>query len=167
LWGQARHDIADPGGHARYRDPSPRLRLHLFPIRRPSSTTGRHGQHAILRFHEQDLVFGGLQAAVEGRLPRGIGVARLRVARLRDAPAEWSRQYAMLGLSISDLARRCPAGITRTYGTDQCAPSSALKLVIPESNDPVIAVVASAPRGKSIFVIEPRKIAAIGRAATK
>jgi site-specific DNA recombinase len=35
-----------------------------------------------------------VQAAVEGRLPRGIGVARLR-----DAPAEWSRQYAMLGLS--------------------------------------------------------------------
>jgi hypothetical protein len=36
-----------------------------------------------------------VQAAVEGRLPRGIGVARLR-----DAPAEWSRQYAMLGLSV-------------------------------------------------------------------
>ena len=36
-----------------------------------------------------------VMAAVEGRLPRGIGVTRLR-----DAPAEWSRQYAMLGLSI-------------------------------------------------------------------
>ena len=36
-----------------------------------------------------------VQAAVEGRLPRGIGVTRLR-----DSPAEWSRQYAMLGLSI-------------------------------------------------------------------
>ncbi|MGA8155125.1 MAG: recombinase family protein, partial [Rhodoplanes sp.] len=36
-----------------------------------------------------------VQAAIEGRLPRGIGVARLR-----DAPAEWSRQYAMLGLSV-------------------------------------------------------------------
>src|SRR6516225_11349101 len=35
-----------------------------------------------------------VQATVEGRLPRGIGVARLR-----DAPAEWSRQHAMLGLS--------------------------------------------------------------------
>ena len=34
-----------------------------------------------------------VKAAVEGRLPRGIGVTRLR-----DAPAEWSRQYAMLGL---------------------------------------------------------------------
>jgi hypothetical protein len=36
-----------------------------------------------------------VKAAVEGRLPRGIGVVRLR-----DAPAEWSRQYAMLGFSI-------------------------------------------------------------------
>jgi site-specific DNA recombinase len=35
-----------------------------------------------------------VQAAVEGRLPRGVGVANLR-----DAPAEWSRQHAMLGLS--------------------------------------------------------------------
>jgi hypothetical protein len=32
-------------------------------------------------------------AAIEGRLPRGIGVTRLR-----DAPVEWSRQTAMLGL---------------------------------------------------------------------
>jgi site-specific DNA recombinase len=36
-----------------------------------------------------------VKAAVEGRLPRSIGVTRLR-----DAPAEWSRQYTMLGLSI-------------------------------------------------------------------
>jgi DNA invertase Pin-like site-specific DNA recombinase len=36
-----------------------------------------------------------VKAAVEGRLPRGIGVTRLR-----DAPAEWSRQSAMLGLTI-------------------------------------------------------------------
>jgi DNA invertase Pin-like site-specific DNA recombinase len=33
-------------------------------------------------------------AAIDGRLPRGVGVARLR-----DAPAEWSRQHAMLGLA--------------------------------------------------------------------
>jgi hypothetical protein len=32
-------------------------------------------------------------AAIEGRLPRGIGVAALR-----DAPAEWSLQYQRLGL---------------------------------------------------------------------
>jgi site-specific DNA recombinase len=36
-----------------------------------------------------------VKAAVGGRLPRSVGVTRLR-----DAPAEWSRQYAMLGLSI-------------------------------------------------------------------
>jgi len=35
-----------------------------------------------------------VKAAVDGRLPRGIGVARLR-----DAPAEWSKQHAMLGLA--------------------------------------------------------------------
>ena len=44
-----------------------------------------------LAFLAPDLV----KAAVKGRLPRGIGVTRLR-----DAPAEWSRQCAMLGLSI-------------------------------------------------------------------
>ena len=32
------------------------------------------------------------EAAIEGRLPPGIGVTRLR-----DAPVEWSRQHAMLG----------------------------------------------------------------------
>jgi hypothetical protein len=33
-------------------------------------------------------------AAVEGRLPRGINIERLR-----DAPAEWSRRFEALGLS--------------------------------------------------------------------
>jgi DNA invertase Pin-like site-specific DNA recombinase len=42
-----------------------------------------------LAFLAPDLV----KAAVEGRLPRGIGVERLR-----DAPAEWSRQFEALGL---------------------------------------------------------------------
>ena len=37
-----------------------------------------------------------VKAAVEGRLPRGIGVARLR-----DAPAEWARQFERLGLPSS------------------------------------------------------------------
>jgi hypothetical protein len=36
---------------------------------------------------------GLVKAAVEGRLPRGIGIANLR-----DAPAEWSQQYKRLGL---------------------------------------------------------------------
>ena len=38
-----------------------------------------------------------VKAAAEGRLPRGIGVAALR-----DAPAEWSRQFERLGLSQPD-----------------------------------------------------------------
>jgi site-specific DNA recombinase len=43
-----------------------------------------------LSFLAPDLV----RAAVEGRLPRGIGVERLR-----DAPAEWSQQFEALGLN--------------------------------------------------------------------
>jgi site-specific DNA recombinase len=35
-----------------------------------------------------------VKAAVEGRLPRGIGIERLR-----DLPAEWSRQFEVLGLN--------------------------------------------------------------------
>jgi hypothetical protein len=42
-----------------------------------------------LAFLAPDLV----QAAIDGRLPYGMGVARLS-----DLPAEWSRQYQMLGL---------------------------------------------------------------------
>lgn len=41
-------------------------------------------------FHRTDIV----RAAVEGRLPRGIGVERLR-----DAPAEWGKQFEALGLN--------------------------------------------------------------------
>jgi hypothetical protein len=37
-----------------------------------------------------------VKAAVEGRLPRGIGIATLR-----DVPAEWSQQYERLGLDQS------------------------------------------------------------------
>ena len=43
-----------------------------------------------LAFLAPDLV----RAAIEGRLPRGINIERLR-----DAPAEWSRQFAALGLN--------------------------------------------------------------------
>jgi site-specific DNA recombinase len=35
-----------------------------------------------------------VRAAVEGRLPRGINIERLR-----DAPAEWKRQFEVLGLN--------------------------------------------------------------------
>jgi site-specific DNA recombinase len=34
-----------------------------------------------------------VKAAIDGRLPHGLGVARLS-----DLPAEWSRQHHMLGL---------------------------------------------------------------------
>ena len=44
-----------------------------------------------LAFLAPDLV----KAAVEGRLPRGIGVERLR----DDAPAEWSVQFDVLVLN--------------------------------------------------------------------
>jgi len=43
-----------------------------------------------LAFLAPDLV----KAAIEGRLPRGMGVARLF-----DLPAEWSRQRQVLGLA--------------------------------------------------------------------
>ena len=43
-----------------------------------------------LAFLAPDLV----KATVEGRLPRGIGIERLR-----DAPAEWSEQFRFLGLN--------------------------------------------------------------------
>jgi site-specific DNA recombinase len=42
-----------------------------------------------LAFVAPDLV----KAAIEGRLPHGMGVARLA-----DLPAEWSKQYQVLGL---------------------------------------------------------------------
>ena len=43
-----------------------------------------------LAFLAPDLV----KAAIEGRLPRGMGLVRLC-----DLPAEWSRQHQMLGLA--------------------------------------------------------------------
>ncbi|ACI92090.1 recombinase [Afipia carboxidovorans OM5] len=39
-----------------------------------------------------------VKAAIEGRLPRGIGIAQLR-----DAPPEWSKQYVKLGLPMLQL----------------------------------------------------------------
>ncbi len=44
-----------------------------------------------LAFLAPDLV----KAAIDGRLPRGMGVARLA-----DLPAEWSKQHQMLGLPV-------------------------------------------------------------------
>jgi hypothetical protein len=39
-----------------------------------------------------------VKAAIEGRLPRGIGVERLR-----DPPTEWSQQFQALGLNPDSL----------------------------------------------------------------
>jgi site-specific DNA recombinase len=57
--------------------------------RRERCSTRRVNMTISLAFLAPDLV----KAAIEGRLPRGMGVARLV-----DAPAEWSRQHEMLGL---------------------------------------------------------------------
>ena len=57
--------------------------------RRERCTVRQVNMTISLAFLAPDLV----RAAIEGRLPRGIGVTRLR-----DAPVEWSRQHAMLGL---------------------------------------------------------------------
>jgi site-specific DNA recombinase len=57
---------------------------------RQKCSVGQVSMTISLAFLAPDLV----KAAVEGRLPRGIGVERLR-----DAPAEWSRQFETLGLN--------------------------------------------------------------------
>ena len=57
--------------------------------RREDCSPRRVAMMISLAFLAPDLV----QAAIDGRLPRGIGVSRLF-----DAPAEWTRQRAMLGL---------------------------------------------------------------------
>jgi site-specific DNA recombinase len=49
-----------------------------------------------------------LKAAIDGRLPHGIGVARLT-----DLPAEWSRQHQMLGLPPQQSHRRLEQGLGR------------------------------------------------------
>ena len=60
----------------------PRSHKHGCSVRKVNMTIS-------LAFLAPDLV----SAAIEGRLPHGMGVVRLA-----DLPAEWSRQYQMLGL---------------------------------------------------------------------
>jgi|RhiMetStandDraft_8_1073273.scaffolds.fasta_scaffold54867_1 hypothetical protein len=95
-------------------------------------------------------------------------VARMFAVRLRYGPL---RQWPSPGTvgPIAPKASLAGSGLFPAvcYGTNQCAPSSAWKLVTPESNDPEIAAVATTPRGRSILMIAARKIAAIGRATTK
>jgi hypothetical protein len=54
-----------------------------------ANTESIAGREISLAFPAPDLV----KAAIDGRLPHGMGVARLC-----DLPAEWSRQRQMLGL---------------------------------------------------------------------
>jgi site-specific DNA recombinase len=60
--------------------------------RREGCSARRVNMMISLTFLAPDLV----KAAIEGRLPQGMGVARLA-----EMPAEWSRQYQMLGLLYS------------------------------------------------------------------
>ena len=69
----------------------------LPPIANTESIAGREGcsvrkvnMTISLAFLAPDLV----KAAIDGRLPHGMGVARLC-----DLPADWSRQRQMLGLA--------------------------------------------------------------------
>jgi site-specific DNA recombinase len=59
--------------------------------KRESCSTRKINMTISLAFLAPDLV----KAAIEGRLSRGMGMARLV-----DAPAEWSRQHQMLGLPV-------------------------------------------------------------------
>jgi site-specific DNA recombinase len=54
----------------------------------------RSTRHVNMTISLAFLAPGLVKAAVEGRLPRGVGIERLR-----DAPAEWSMQFEALGLS--------------------------------------------------------------------
>jgi hypothetical protein len=59
--------------------------------KREGCSTRKVNMMISLAFLAPDLV----KAAVEGRLPHGIGVTRLT-----DLPPEWSRQHEMLGLPL-------------------------------------------------------------------
>ena len=61
-----------------------------LPIRGRDSSARKINMTILLAFLAPDLV----KTAIEGRLPRGMGVARLC-----DLPAEWSRQHQMLGFT--------------------------------------------------------------------
>ena len=64
-----------------------------------------------------------VRAAVEGRLPRGIGVERLR-----DAPADWTRQFEALGLNPPVNVKHVPdpAALDRSNLDISCIVSSCI-----------------------------------------
>ena len=69
---------------------SPTHRNAASIAKRESCSVRKVNMTISLAFLAPDLV----KAAIEGRLPHGMGVARLG-----DMPAEWSRQHRMLGLT--------------------------------------------------------------------
>jgi hypothetical protein len=64
-------------------------RLRTASPKREQCSARKINMTISLAFRASDLV----KAAIDGRLPYGLGVARLT-----DLPAEWSRQYQVLGL---------------------------------------------------------------------
>jgi hypothetical protein len=64
----------------------------VIAVAKRENCSARKDQHNNLaRFPRPDLV----KAAIDGRLPHGVGVARLS-----DLPAEWSKQHQMLGFPM-------------------------------------------------------------------
>jgi hypothetical protein len=81
-----------------------------------------------------------VQGAVDGRLPRGVGIANLR-----DAPAEWSRQYARLGLASSSM------GIT-ALGTEFFRPETGPRIRhIPPAGDRIAKITPRIGRANAGF----------------
>ena len=96
--GEARHQAAL---QAAYRYHQSRLRFNLL-VKLPAPSCFRANciaramcvRHVNMTISLAFLAPKLVCAAVEGRLPRGISIERLR-----DAPAEWSRQFEVLGLN--------------------------------------------------------------------
>jgi hypothetical protein len=114
----------------------------------PQRCSTRHINMTSLAFLAPALV----TAAVEGRFPRGIGVAALR-----DAPAEWSQQMRRLGLAPTGAsANRVNPALSRPpiLGTGNCASETApqnLPKRVKETAPPQIKV-SKARQERAFFV---------------
>jgi hypothetical protein len=94
-----------------------------------------------LAFLAPDLV----KAAIDGRLPHGMGVARLC-----DLPAEWSRQRQMLGLAALLPSNRVVSGKQDCKARDNSAKTaSSLSLVSAETGTGTAELANSGPFGSS------------------
>jgi hypothetical protein len=84
-----------------------------------------------LAFLAPDLV----KAAIDGRLPHGMGVARLC-----DLPAEWSRQRQMLGLAATSRTHpssKITSSVSRSNRTSWSSSSPTQKVPIPNGSEAV------------------------------